>query len=133
MLTVREIDAKTSAIRSKVELYEAERETNKGKAVEHWTFLVQLRRRLHNIEKTFFDAITLAEDLATVAHMDRLRITITEIAEKLKEVLDYYAGTDPTVNTIHTTLHEIAVKKVELQTRNVGHKKKCAFLIFFCD
>lgn len=133
-LALKEIETKTGALRTKVDVYEAEKETNKAKAVEQWAMLLVSRKRLHNIEKIFLDVVILAEDLATVAHMDRLRVFANSIAEKLKEVVDYYENNTAAVQTIHTSLHEIAVKKVELQTKNMGHnKKKCAFLFFFCD
>lgn len=132
-LALNEIDEKTNAIREKIEIYEAEKETNRAKAIEQWSMLLIARKRLHNLEKLFLDVLNLAEDLAAVAHMDRLRVLANNVAKRLKEVIDYYENNTVVMQNIHSGLHEVAVKKVELQTKNVGQKKKCSFLFFFCD
>ena len=132
-LSLNEIESKTGDVRVKIEVYEAEKETNKAKVLEHWGVLYTIRQRIYNLEKVLLDVVVLAEDLATIAHMDKLRIMADTIAKKLKEVMDYYDESNRTMQLVHSSLHEIAVKKVELQTKKIGNKKKCAFLFFFCD
>lgn len=132
-LEIEEIEAKSNGIRAKIEVYETEKETNIAKAIEQWIMLTEGRKRLHNIEGLFLDVSRLAENSAEIINLDSLRTFANNVAEKLKGVADYYDSNTATVQKIHSILHELAVKKVELQTKNISSKKKCAFLGFFCN
>uniref|UniRef100_A0A0N5AVS7 Uncharacterized protein n=1 Tax=Syphacia muris TaxID=451379 RepID=A0A0N5AVS7_9BILA len=132
-LSLSEIEEQTALVRKNIEVYENEKNINKAKAVQQWGFLLTLRQRLYNIEGEYLTLIGLAENLKTVTSIDNLRIYANGVGERLKEVVRYYAENDLTANVVYSNLHKIAVDKVQLQTKIVERKKKCAFLIFFCD
>lgn len=92
--------------------------------------LFSVRQRLYNLEKVLLDVVVLARDLATVSHMDKLRMLADVVAQKLKKVMDYYETNNEIVQTAVSNLAEINTKKSEL--KSAGSKKKCAFLFFFC-
>uniref|UniRef100_A0A0N5ACU5 Secreted protein n=1 Tax=Syphacia muris TaxID=451379 RepID=A0A0N5ACU5_9BILA len=129
-LSYGDIETQASKIQNKLEVYEAEKETNKAKAVEQWGMLFSVRQRLYNLEKVLLDVVVLARDLATVSHMDKLRMLADVVAQKLKKVMDYYETNNEIVQTAVSNLAEINTKKSEL--KSAGSKKKCAFLFFFC-